>query len=62
MVITADEFKRWQSNMKISAAEAARRLGIHPNTVARYRDKGGPMMLRLACLALFHDLEEDAFE
>jgi len=61
MSMTAEQFQAWQKAMGISAAEAGRRLGVHANTIARYRDKGGPRMLLLACLALFHKLEEDAF-
>ena len=42
--------------MKISGAEAARLLDVNVNTVTRYRRRGGPKMLGLACAALYHRL------
>jgi hypothetical protein len=55
--MTATEFNAWLSAMKITAAEAARLLAVSPNTVTRYRRKGGDRMLALACAALYHRLE-----
>lgn len=54
--MTASQFRTWLKLMGISGAEAARQLGVKPNTVTRYRRKGGPKMLALACRALFHRL------
>lgn len=39
--------------MQISGAEAGRLLGVTKNTITRYRHKGGPLMLSLACAALY---------
>jgi transcriptional regulator with XRE-family HTH domain len=55
--MTASDFTAWLSAMNITAAEAARLLGVTPNTITRYKRKGGPVMLRLACAALYHRLE-----
>lgn len=51
--MTADSFDAWLRAMKINGAEAAQLLGVQPNTITRYRRKGGPRMLGLACAALF---------
>jgi transcriptional regulator with XRE-family HTH domain len=56
--MTGEQFREWLHLMSISAAEAARRLDVSPNTITRYKKAGGPRMLRLACLALFHRLED----
>jgi transposase len=42
--------------MGISSAEAARRLGIHANTVTKYKTRGAPYSIALACAALYHRL------
>lgn len=55
--MTAEAFDKWLQTMGISASEAARRLGVHRNTVTRFRRKGAPMVVALACAALFHRLE-----
>jgi len=55
--MTAQEFCDWLEAMNISGAEAARRLGVNVNTITRYKQGGGPRMLALACLALYHRLE-----
>lgn len=54
--MTGEEFQDWQTRMGFNCGEAASALNIHPNTIVRYREKGGPYMLRLACLALYHRL------
>lgn len=56
--MTAKEFTDWLALMGVSAAKAARLLGVTPNTITRYKSKGGPKMLRLACAALYHRLED----
>lgn len=52
------QFCEWLKAMKISAAEAGRLLGVHENTVARYKREGAPKTVALACRALFHKLGE----
>lgn len=52
----AAAFRAWLDAMKISGSEAARLLGVNPNTITRYRREGGPKMLALACAALYHRL------
>lgn len=54
--MTADHFRAWLREMDISAAEAARQLGVHPNTVTHYKAKGAPLAVALACAALYHRL------
>jgi len=56
--MSASEFAEWLKAMKISGAEAARQLGITPNTITRYRRTGAPLVVALACSALFHRLGE----
>lgn len=57
--MTADEFKEWLEAMQVSGAEAARLLGVQPNTITRYRRKGGPKMLALACERLLTHRQKD---
>lgn len=54
--MTADEFCAWLAAMRYTGAKAAIALGVGQNTITRYRRKGGPKMLKLACAALFHRL------
>jgi len=49
--------RSWLAAMKISAAEGARLLGIHPNTMTRYKTEGAPEHIALACAALYHRLQ-----
>ncbi len=60
--MTADAFCAWLSAMGITAAEAARRLGLHANTVTKYKRLGAPYSIALACRALFHRLPKGAWE
>ena len=60
--MTADAFRAWLSAMGISSAEAARRLGIHANTVTKYKAHGAPKPIALACRALFHRLPKGEWE
>lgn len=48
-MMTGRHFQEWLDTMDISAAEAARLLGVKPNSITRYKKQGGPEMLRLAC-------------
>lgn len=50
--MTGTQFNEWLSAMGISGAEAARLLGVTPNTITRYRKRGGPAMLDAACAHL----------
>ena len=54
--MTSDAFGRWLKAMDITGAEAARLLGVQPNTIVRYRQQGTPTMVALACAALYHRL------
>lgn len=56
--MTPNEFQAWLAAMKISGAEAARLLDVTPNTITRYRRKGAPRSVGLACAALFHRIGE----
>jgi hypothetical protein len=56
VTMTGPDMLNWLKAMDISAAEGARRLGIHPNTMTRYKREGAPMAIALACSALFHRL------
>lgn len=55
--MSPEAFSRWLAAMKISKREAARRLGVHPNTVTVYAASGAPRHIGLACAALWHRLE-----
>lgn len=55
--VTAAGFRAWLKAMNISGAEAARLLGVSPDTITRYKAKGGPKLLALACAALWHRQE-----
>lgn len=48
----AKDFAAWIDHMNISDAEAARRLDIARNSVAKYRREGAPGYIGLACAAL----------
>ena len=56
--MTAQQFLDWLKAMDISGAEAARLLGVNANTITRYKTKGAPKVVSLACSALFHRLGE----
>jgi hypothetical protein len=49
--------RSWLAAMKISSAEGARLLGIHANTMTRYKAEGAPAHIALACAALYHRIE-----
>ncbi|XWN30019.1 MAG: hypothetical protein ROR55_21380 [Devosia sp.] len=53
----ASSFRSWQDAMGLNNRAAAEALGVHPNTVAKFRREGGAQILRLACAALYHRLE-----
>lgn len=55
--MTARQFEAWLSTTGMSGVEAAQALGVHPNSITRFRQRGGPHTLRLACLALYHRLD-----
>lgn len=54
--ISAQEFRDWMTRMGFSGREAARRLGTADNTVIKYRNKGAPLYIALACAALASDI------
>lgn len=49
-------FQSWLEAMKCSAAEAARLLGVHPNTITAWKQDGAPQHVALACQALYRRL------
>lgn len=55
--LTAKQFIEWLDNMQVSGAEAGRLLGVHANTILRYKTEGAPLVVALACRALYHRLE-----
>jgi transcriptional regulator with XRE-family HTH domain len=55
--MSAVAFQNWLTAMRISGAEAARLLGVHPNTITRYKREGASRETALACAALYHRLE-----
>lgn len=55
--MTATAFQQWLKAMQISGAEAARALDVHPNTITKYKADGAPLIVALACRALYHRLE-----
>lgn len=50
--MTADDFNAWLEKEGFSAREAARHLGCSKDTVAKYKLKGAPVYIGLACAAL----------
>lgn len=55
--MTPQSMRSWLAAMKISAAEGARLLGIHANTMTKYKNEGAPQHVALACAALYHRLD-----
>lgn len=55
--MTPEAFRTWLVTMKIRSAEAARLLQIHANTVTKYKARGAPKPVALACAALYHRIE-----
>lgn len=53
----ASDFMDWMRAMDISSVEAGRLLGVHANTITKYRAEGAPTVVALACRALYHRLE-----
>jgi DNA-binding CsgD family transcriptional regulator len=58
LTMNAKAFMAWLEAMDISAAEAARLLGVSPNTVTKYKRRGARKETALACSALYHRLQE----
>lgn len=55
--MTAEYFNDWLKRTGLSGLEAARCLGIAPNSVVKYRREGAPRHIALACSAVYHKLE-----
>lgn len=55
--MTPKSMRDWLSAMKISSAAGARLLGVHPNTMTKYKTTGAPAHIALACAALYHRLQ-----
>lgn len=55
--MTGKQLSDWLKTMGWSAAEGARNLGVHPNTMSRWKQAGAPEHVALACRALYHRLE-----
>ena len=56
-MLDPNQFNEWLSEMGISAAEAARQLGLHPNTLSGFKSRGTSRLVDLACVALYHRLD-----
>lgn len=59
--MTAADFTAWLAFMKMKKlamndAEAASRLGVHPNTLGRWKRDGAPAHIALACAAIYDGL------
>lgn len=50
--MTAEDFIAWQQHMRLNDVATARALGLARNTVAKYKQKGAPIHIALACAAL----------
>lgn len=55
--MTADDFNNWLKRTGLSGLQAAKILGIAPNSVVKYRREGAPIHIALACSAIYHKLE-----
>ena len=60
--MTAEAFKPWLWACKNTGllrfdAAAAKGLGVHVNTVVKYKQSGAPVMVALACAALYRRIE-----
>lgn len=56
LTMPAEDFRDWLTAMDMSAAKAAELLGVHPNTMTKYRSEGAPYHVALACSAVYHRL------
>jgi transposase-like protein len=58
--MTRDEFRTLQAHTGLTGVEIARHLGVHKETVSRWRKHGCEhgTMVRLALLAVYHKLHE----
>lgn len=50
--MSAEDFRRWRSTLRLSDAAAAAVLGVSRTTVARYNREGAPRHIGLACTAI----------
>lgn len=55
--ISARDFVRWLELMGFTDARASKTLGMSRNTIARYRQEGGPLSVAYACAAISHGLK-----
>ena len=57
--MTANEFIAWRESLGLSRAEAARRLGLHANSMTNYEHERTdiPLYIALACAALSAGLQ-----
>jgi transcriptional regulator with XRE-family HTH domain len=58
IVVTPADFIAWRTSLGFSRAEAARRLGIHANSMTNYEQGRTeiPLTVALACAAVATDL------
>ena len=54
--MSATAFCNWLSAMKTTRVQAARLLGVSTSMISRYRREGAPLVVGLACTALYHRL------
>jgi len=59
--MTPEQFKHWLAAVKASGqaksdADAAKLIGVHANSLLRYKISGADKTIALACRAVFHKL------
>lgn len=54
--MSATAFCNWLTAMKTTRVQAARLLGVSTSMISRYRREGAPLVVGLACTALYHRL------
>jgi len=55
--MSATDFCNWLKAMKTTRVQAAKLLGVSTHMIARYMREGAPLVVGLACTALYHRLD-----
>lgn len=50
--MTGDQFRAWMEAVGLNKAQAAARLGLSRNSVAKYEVEGAPIAIAYACAAV----------
>jgi len=56
LAMSGTDFSNWLIAMKTTRVQAAKLLGVSTAVIARYRREGAPVVVGLACTALYHRL------